>query len=93
MLRIMLSQRTTEKYDNEIIEASNKVAEGFETDGFHVSPMTNSQGRFFVSVTSKDATLTMGEMYSRDVIAKVQSVGIPLVIAQVRFNRETGDPS
>lgn len=93
MIRVMLSQRTTEKYDSKIVEASKKVAEAFETDGFHVWPMTNSQGRFFVSVTSRDATLTMGEMYSRDVIAKVQLAGIPLVIAQVRFNREVGDPS
>lgn len=93
MIRIMLTQRTTEKFDDKILEAVKKAAESFETQGFHVCPMTNHQGRFFLSVSSKDATLTMGESYSRDIIAKIQTVGIPLVIAQVRFNREQDDPS
>lgn len=93
MIRLMLGQRTQDVYPNDIKELAKKTAERFETVGFHVTPIVSHNDIFFVSVWSKDATLTMGESYARDIIAAVQSAGIPMVISQVRFNREDGDPS
>jgi len=93
MIRIMLGQRTQDIYDENIKELAKETAERFETVGFHVTALTSHNGFLFVSVWSREATLTMGERYARDIIAAVQSSGIPLVISQVRFNREDGDPS
>ena len=93
MIRIMLGQRTQNVYADSIKELAKETAESFETVGFHVTSLTSRNGFLFVSIWSKDATLTMGEHYARDIIAAVQSSGIPLVVSQVRFNRENGDPS
>lgn len=93
MIRVMLGQRTQDVYDENIKELARETAERFESVGFHVTPIVSMSDFFFVSVWSKDATLTMGESYARDIIAAVQSAGIPMVISQVRFNREDGDPS
>lgn len=93
MIRVMLGQRTQDVYDDDIKELAKKTAERFENVGFHVTPIVSHNNIFFVSVWSKNSTLTMGESYARDIIAAIQSIGIPMVISQVRFNREDGDPS
>ena len=93
MINIMLTQRTKDVYGDYIKNIAKKTAERFETVGFHVTPITDHSDMFFVTVWSREATLTMAESYARDIIAAVQSAGIPMVISQVRFNREDGDPS
>lgn len=93
MIRIMLGQRTQNVYADSIKELAKETAERFESVGFHIVPIISRHDLFFVSVWSKNATLTMGESYARDIIAAIQSTGIPMVISQVRFNREDGDPS
>lgn len=94
MIRIMLAQQTQNVFDEKIKKRATKVAKSFDAKGFHVYVINSRiKNMFFVSITSQDATLTMGESYAGDIIAGVQSAGIPLVIAQVRFNREDSDMS